>query len=403
MSSTHTQQLSSSMLQQALAHERTSLVRFCSHLTGTPSAAEDLAQETLLEAWRNLYKFTSSSQSDDDELQTHLHRWLFAIARNVCLRWGRAHHHDLAHVVPFAQYASDFSESEEQKNLEETLTDPFDVEIELERDELARLLDRALALLPPVTRDVLIERYIHESPYAEIAERLGLNEEALAQRLRRGKLALRRLLSNDLQSEAEFFFPQADSEQQQETNIWCPMCNNARLVKYTVSSSLIGFQCPACWHIAALHKPEIWAGLQSPKAVLNRQILALGQYYWQNISTDHPTCHFCQSPAHVQVVQAQDLPKNSHTEHPIPYTSIHITCTRCPYEEYNPLPHLTLDVPEASQFWRKHPRMYWLPAQEIDHGGVPAFVSSFQSASDAARLDVIIQRSTLHLLGIYEA
>jgi len=388
------------MLQQALAHERASLVRFCAHLTGTPSVAEDLAQETLLEAWRNFHKFTSPSQQDGDELQTHLRKWLFAIARNVCLRWGRAHHHDLAHVIPFAQYAAD---SEEQKDLEETLTDPFDVEVELERDELAHLLDRALALLPPVTRAVLIERYIHESPYAEIAEHLGLSEEALAQRLRRGKLALRRLLSNDLQAEAEFVFPQVDNGQEQETGIWCPMCNRARLVKYVTSSSLVGFQCPTCWHIASFDKPEIWAGLQNPKAILNRQIQALGHYYWQAIHSPQPICLLCQSPAHVQVVQAQDVPESCHIGCPYSSTSIHIACTRCPYEEFNPLPHLTLDIPEASQFWRKHPRMHWLPAQEIDHGGVPAFVSSFQSATDAAHLDVIIQRSTLHVLGIYEA
>lgn len=155
-----------SMLQEVLAHERASLVRFCAHLTGAPSVAEDLAQETLLEAWRNVHKFSSPPQQDHGELQAHLHKWLFAIAHNVCLRWGRVHRHDLAHVIPFAQYTSD---SREQERFEETLADPFDVEIELERDELARLLDQALALLPPVTRAVLIERYIHESPYAEIA------------------------------------------------------------------------------------------------------------------------------------------------------------------------------------------------------------------------------------------
>jgi RNA polymerase sigma factor (sigma-70 family) len=388
------------MLQEVLAHERTSLVRFCAHLTGTPSAAEDLAQETLLEAWRNIHKFTLQSQPDSKELQTHLRKWLFAIARNVCLRWGRAHHHDLAHVIPFAQYASS---SEETGDVEETLTDPCDVEIEQERDELARLLDRALALLPPVTRDVLIERYIHKSPYAEIAERLGLSEEALAQRLRRGKLALRRLLSNDLQAEAEIHFPQANGGQEQETGVWCPMCNSARLIKYIAEHSSVGFQCPTCWHIAVFHKPEIWAGLRSPKAILNRQIQTLGQYYWQNIYADQPTCQFCQSPARVQVVQAQDLPERCYMRSLIPYTSIYIACTRCSYEEFNPLPHLTLDIPETSQFWRKHPRMRWLSAQEIDHGGVPAFVSSFQSATDSARLDVIIQRSTLHVLGIYQA
>ena len=394
MAYTQTPIMSLSILQQALAHGRACLVRFCAHLTGTPSVAEDLAQETLLEAWRNLHKFALPAQQDNDELQYHLHKWLFAIARNVCLRWGRGHHHDLAHVIPFAQYASD---AEEQENFAETLVDPFDVEVELERNELARLLDQALALLPPVTRDVLIERYIHESSYAEIAERLGLSEEALAQRLHRGKLTLRRLLSQDLHAEAEVIPTQGNSEQEQETGIWCPFCNNARLIKYITLSTLTGFTCPACWHIAFVGMPEIYSGLQSPKAILNRQIHTLSQYYWQAIYTHRPICACCQSPAHVQIVQAQDVPDCF-----IPYTSTRIACTSCSYEDFNPLPHLTLDVPEAHQFWRKHPRMHWLPAQELDHGGVPALITGFQSATDSARLNVIMHRETLHVLGIYE-
>jgi RNA polymerase sigma factor (sigma-70 family) len=387
-----------SISQEVLAQERVSLVRFCTSLTGNPSVAEDLAQETLLEAWRNFHKFSASSSQNANEQQTHLHQWLFAIARNVCLRWGRAHHHDLTHVVPFAQYAAD---SEEQADGEETLSSSFDIELELERDDLARLLDRALALLPPVTRAVLIERYIHESPYAEIAERLGLSEEALAQRLHRGKLTLRRLLSTDLQAEATSIIPQIKDEQEQGTSIWCPMCNNARLIKYTGPSSLVGFQCPACWHIACLDRPEVWGALQNPKAILNRQIQVLGQYYWQAVDTLQTQCIWCQSPARVQIVQAEDIPVNQLRDFHLS-TCIYIACTRCSYQEYNSLPHMTLDVPEARQFWRKHPRMHWLPAQEIDHGGVPALVGSFQSAVDSARLDVIMHSSTLRVLGIYE-
>ena len=60
--------------------DRRRLVRLCGRLSGSYDAAEDLAQETLLEAWRHLEKL----EDPDGYWQ-----WLTALARNVCLRWGR--------------------------------------------------------------------------------------------------------------------------------------------------------------------------------------------------------------------------------------------------------------------------------------------------------------------------
>ena len=59
---------------------RRRLVRLCAVISGDPAAAEDLAQETLLEAWRNAHKLHDPSGAE---------RWLAAIARNVCLRNAR--------------------------------------------------------------------------------------------------------------------------------------------------------------------------------------------------------------------------------------------------------------------------------------------------------------------------
>ena len=60
--------------------ERTQLVRLCATMTGDSGAAEDLAQETLLEAWRHLEGLR------DPQKRT---QWLTGIARNVCRCWRR--------------------------------------------------------------------------------------------------------------------------------------------------------------------------------------------------------------------------------------------------------------------------------------------------------------------------
>src|SRR5215211_2105052 len=52
---------------------RRRLVRLCATISGDSNAAEDLAQETLLEAWRNAHKLHDPSGAD---------RWLAAIARS---------------------------------------------------------------------------------------------------------------------------------------------------------------------------------------------------------------------------------------------------------------------------------------------------------------------------------
>src|SRR5258708_23062250 len=63
-----------------LRAERPRLVRLCRRLTGSDAAAEDVAQETLLEAWRHSDRLTEAEGAA---------RWLAAIARNVAMRCAR--------------------------------------------------------------------------------------------------------------------------------------------------------------------------------------------------------------------------------------------------------------------------------------------------------------------------
>ncbi len=62
--------------------ERDRVVRLCARLCGFPDVAEDLAQETLLEAWR------SRDRLRNPEMRA---QWVSGIARNVCRRWHRRH------------------------------------------------------------------------------------------------------------------------------------------------------------------------------------------------------------------------------------------------------------------------------------------------------------------------
>lgn len=374
-----------------LAAEQAQLVRFCAYLTGKPDVAQDLAQETLFEAWRNRHKL-------------HNHEtfslWLRAIARNVCLRWGRSHSRDLAHLAPNSPYAD-----EAEPSIEELAVDDYDLEIALERDELVQLLDRALALLPPVTRDVLVERYIRESPYAEIAERLGLSEDALAQRLHRGKIALRRIITTRMSKEAAAYgFSSSEADKpEEETRIWCPMCGQTKLTRYCEPpTGRLGFTCSQCGHIASAPNPQLWSGVSSPKSILGRQLVWLEDYYWQAIDKGVGVCVVCGQVTHARICQPQDIPEQFYQRGRQAFHGVYIVCASCHHEEINPLSHLTLDTAVGQQFWRKHPRMRWLPERQIEYANQPALLASFQSVTDAVRLNMIFQRETLQLLDFNE-
>src|SRR5205085_6619275 len=103
--------------------ERARLVRLCACLTGNCDAAEDLAQETLVEAWRHAHKLHDPSGRD---------RWLAAIARNVCHRWLRARGRELA------RHAHEPLDTNAAESVDGP-ADEFDVEVDLERHELAQL------------------------------------------------------------------------------------------------------------------------------------------------------------------------------------------------------------------------------------------------------------------------
>lgn len=377
--------------------ERSRLVRLCTLLTGNPGAAEDLAQETLLEAWRS-----AAARRDS---QHHV-QWLTGIARNVCRRWARNQGRRLPLVALQAE-----SDAEAWHAPEERLAADFDLELELERDELAQLLDRAMALLPPSTRVALVQRYIQESPHAEIAARLGLSEGAVKMKLERGRLALRRLLCTELREEAAAYgLTPLSGDAWQETAIWCPTCGRRRLAGYFSRDERDGafiLRCPHCCHgddgtgicfvrsvySAFPHTVPLLAGVSTFKPALSRVMEHTYSYYREALAEGRAPCMTCGRMTRLY----RQMPPESWQR---AVRGVHLRCDACGTSPDETLHSLLLSLPEAREFWRRHPRIHALPEREIEVGGADALLVTFESLRDAAKLDIAVARESYRVISV---
>ncbi|MDQ6833351.1 MAG: RNA polymerase sigma factor [Chloroflexota bacterium] len=376
------------------AGERSRIMRLCAHLTGDTDAAEDLAQETLSEAWRNRHTLR------DPERRV---QWLTGIARNVCHRWARDRFLHST-VRPRAD------DAESGAFLSAEPVDDFDVEVMLEQAELATLLDHALALLPPVTRAVLIARYIVESPHAEIAARLGMNEGAVKVRIQRGRLALRRVLMTDFPDEvAAYGFAEVQKTEWQETRIWCPMCGQCRLVGRFTSSgphAEMSLRCPTCntdsefgYVISNANcgdADRILGGVKGFKPAITRTQMWMHRYYRNALAHRVAACPHCGQMNPLQIGMASPGSIWLHRD-----WRFRLRCGRCSWVSTLNFAGSILALPETQQFWRQHPRMRMLPERAMEVDGQAASITRIESVTDSARLEVISACDTYAILRIH--
>ncbi len=366
--------------------ERARLVGLCYRLTGDAFAADDLAQETLLEALRSQH-----APQDPDNYS----RWLSGIARNVCRRWARERASDLRHLAP----THDDSES----LIEGLPAEEPDVEIELERSELADLLDRALAMLPADTRDVLVQRYIEDSPHSEIAQRLGLSEGAVAVRLQRGRLALHRVLRAEFAREAGAYgFLHAEGAWE-ETLMWCPVCGRRRLVGRVSREderARLALRCAECTPegytlVEGDLPPERYRRVLGDARDYRSAMLAVGSDLRRLLVSALPRgearCAGCGRILPLKLTNVD----GGH--------GLSIWCDRCRASTNTSPLGLALSLPEGRAFWREHPRMSALPDRELESQGEPALVTSFESATDTSRLEVIFSLRDYQVLAVHGA
>jgi RNA polymerase sigma-70 factor (ECF subfamily) len=373
-------------LEAALPTERPRLVHLCAHLTGAPEVAEDLAQETLVEAWRNLHKLADPRGCP---------LWLSAIARNVCLRWRAARR-------PATLPLGTTTLGDEATPLDQGpwLVAADDIELELERGELVELLDRALGLLPQKTRALLVERFVRESSHAEIAARLGVSEGAVRVQVHRGKLALRRVLTTQMREETVAYgFLSPGDEGWQETHIWSPCCGRHRLhARRGQKDGALIFECRACgsgWYPdqpAETVFPDI-VSLKSHKAILSRYHAWVEQQYQKAMSQRMVLCHRCGSMMPVEF----GFPDQSDV------AGIRLRCETCNATRGIDLVGIALILHQTQQFWRRHPRMALMPlGREVEYNGRTALVISYASLSEPAKIDVVVARDTCEVLLVHE-
>jgi len=140
--------------------------RYAHRLSGDAIAAEDLAQQAFLQAWRF-----------QDQLRDHsrVASWLLAVVRNQFLK-------GLRRERPVAFSKLGIEQPEESWQAPSSTT-----------DSMEQLLDG----LDLDSRTIVLMFYVEGLSYREIADRLGLADGTVMSRLFRAKRRLRQLLDSD--------------------------------------------------------------------------------------------------------------------------------------------------------------------------------------------------------------
>ncbi|MGL5931056.1 MAG: sigma-70 family RNA polymerase sigma factor [Dermatophilaceae bacterium] len=173
----------------AVVRYRRELLAHCYRMTGSPTEAEDLLQETYLRAWRAYGAFEGRSS---------LRTWLHRIATNVCLTAleGRARRPLPTGLGAPASSGGDALEQRAEVPWlgpmpDAVLTgtaDPADVVAE--RDTIRLAFVAALQHLPPRQRAVLVLREVLRWSAAEVAEATGATVASVNSALQRARATI---------------------------------------------------------------------------------------------------------------------------------------------------------------------------------------------------------------------
>ncbi len=142
--------------------------------TGDLNHSEELAQDTFVRAWQRL--------KDLHQLDK-FKSWLCGIARNLCLEWRRKHSRETSFQT------NDLSIPSEDSPVERII-----------KQEEEALLWNAIEDIPTQYREPLILFYREQQSVASVADALELSEDAVKQRLSRGRKMLKESIAAFVES-----------------------------------------------------------------------------------------------------------------------------------------------------------------------------------------------------------
>ena len=154
-------------------------------MLGNREEAEDVAQETFLNAYRAMHLF---------RLEERFSPWIYKIASNLCLdRLRKLRHPTISLDEPVGP------DGDMPQQIADWTTSPDRV---FETTAIREDTQEAIAELPPKYKVVVILRHMQDLSYDEIADILGIPQGTVKTRLFRAREILRRRLAPLYESEA---------------------------------------------------------------------------------------------------------------------------------------------------------------------------------------------------------
>ncbi len=168
-------------LSTLLARHAPTIMRFATKMCRDETDAEDVLQETLLAAARNVRDLRGGAA---------VSTWLYTVARSFCIKKRRRRKDQPAAFDPI--------DGEAALPIEAPTGRPDQV---LEGHEIGVALQQALAKLDDTSREVIVLRDAEGLTAAETAEVLQTSVDAVKSRLHRARSALRKALEPVLHAE----------------------------------------------------------------------------------------------------------------------------------------------------------------------------------------------------------